>query len=383
MVAYRQAYMASENKLYVAPVFLGGDVQRCGWMYREDIFRELGLEVPTDWDSFVEALRKLKAAYPDAHPFAMRSDSGTGLYAMGEFAQQFGVNFSVDAARDPYTENYYDPAVTEEYRNMIRCIRQLIDEGLMDAACLSWDITQLQKSFADGRSFITYDRAFRLNDLELAGQECDPAFSLAWFHNLPFFTDPDNSVPYQCREAGVKGYAWYVPAMCDDPELAIRYLDWLYSEEGSRILSWGIEGESYGVDAEGNKYYLEGFDTTYMARYQESGLVDFSALVSKYSPKCQAMILDTMEAAASGGWEKTPTNLAWNVQEQMLMDTYYQSWVDAKADYLVRSLSGEVDIDDDAVWDAYRESLNEFRVDQLLDAYNASYARFLERRKVI
>ena len=34
----------------------------------------------------------------------------------------------------------------------------------------------------------------------------------------------------------------------------MRFIDWLwYSEEGQRLTKWGVEGETYTVDAEGNK----------------------------------------------------------------------------------------------------------------------------------
>ena len=380
MVAYKQSYMSSEDELYALPIFTGGDVGRYGWMYRQDIFEALRLEVPTDWDSFLGVLRTLKAAYPESYPFAMRSKAISGLYAMGEFAQQFGVNYASGAARDPYTENYYDPGVTDEYRNMLRCIRQLIEEELMDPACLNYDTAQWQQAFAAGVSFITYDKTIQLSNLELVGQRQNSEYAVDWFNNFPFFADRDNAVPYQCRDDAVKGYAWITSTKCTDLELALRYLDWLYSEEGSRIMSWGIEGESYGVDAEGNKFYLEGFDITYMARYQESGLVDLSAVLEKYTPKCQEMILGTMAAAAEGGWEKCRTILTWSVEEQILMDTYHQSWVDAKADYLMKFLTGELDVNQDADWNAYLESLLPYRVENILAAYDAAYARLQESR---
>ena len=39
----------------------------------------------------------------------------------------------------------------------------------------------------------------------------------------------------------------------------MAYLDWLYSEEGQTLTNWGVEGESYTVDENGNKAFIKSF----------------------------------------------------------------------------------------------------------------------------
>ena len=373
MVAYKQTYMASEDELYVIPVFLNGDVQRSAWIYRDDIFKELNLEVPTDWDSFVEVLRAIKKAYPDSYPFTMRASGGI-FNDISEFANQFGVNYSANAAVDPGTTNYYDPATTDEMRNMIKCIRQLIDEGLMNVACLGYDTAMWMEAMAKGESMITYTKAFQLQNMENAGIQANPDFSLNWFNNIELFDNP--TVPHENRPNTVQSYAWYATTKCADLELALRYLDWMYSEEGMNLMSWGIEGQSYTVDANGNKAYIEGFDKTYMARYQESGLIDFAATLAGYPhEKTQAMILDTMAAAQAGGWEKTKVTLGWSTDEQLIIDTYHQGWVDDKKAGIAKFMLGEWDIDDDTAWQNFKDTLAAYHVDELLACYDAAHAR--------
>lgn len=60
---------------------------------------------------------------------------------------------------------------------------------------------------------------------------------------------------------------------CKTPEAAAYLIDYLYSEEGSNYLSWGIEGESYEI-VNGEKKMLDGmdedvtfYDTTIKQRY--------------------------------------------------------------------------------------------------------------------
>ena len=370
--AYKEHYMTSATELYAAPIYLNGDVQRFGWLVREDIMKALNLEAPTDWDSFVAVLKAMKAAYPNSYPFVMRNMTGN-LAGLNELAQQFGVDYRANApALDKATGTYYDTYITNEMRELLKKLNWLIDEGLMDKACMTYATAEWLNAFTSGTSFITHDKAFQLTSIENAGVEANPNFSLTWWNNFPMV---ESDLPYSTRDNAVQSYCWEVTTKCADLDLALAYLNWLYTEEGSQICSWGIEGESFEVDANGNKQYIEGFDKTYMARYQESGYIDFTATMAAYSPKCQEMILDTMAAAKEGAFFAPPT-VTFNDDEQMIIDTYKQGWTDSKNAYLQKFILGDLDVNDDAVWAQFiKESHDGFAVDQIIECYNAAYAR--------
>ena len=50
------------------------------------------------------------------------------------------------------------------------------------------------------------------------------------------------------------GYGCGITKDCEDPVRAIKFLDYLCSDEGARLYKWGIEGENYEVDENGNWY---------------------------------------------------------------------------------------------------------------------------------
>lgn len=370
---YKKAYMPSEDELYCAPVFVNGSVQHYGWIYREDIFRELNLAVPSDWDSFYAVLKALKAAYPDSYPFAMRNMTGN-ITGFTELAQQFGVDYRAEApALDHAAGKYYDPYTTDAMREMLKKLALLIDEGLMDAACLSYDTAMWQRAIADGHAFVTHDKAFQLGNLEAAGKQVNPGFSMNWFNNIPMTV---SDLPYAIRAVPVQNYCWYVTTTCANVELALRYLDWMYSEEGIRILSWGVKGKSYGENADGSKYFLENYDRTYQARYQESGYIDFTAILTAYDEKTKAMILDTMQAAAEGGFYAEPT-LDFQREERDILNIYKQSWLEEKNTWLQGFLQGKYDINKDAVWQAFKDALAAQHFDEVIAVYDAAYARYI------
>ena len=366
-------YLTSEDELYSAPVFLNGDVQHYAFYYREDIFAKHNIAVPTTWDEFLAACKTLKEAYPESYPMTMRNMAG-GMSAFREFAQQFGVDYNTTSpALDFETGKFYNAWITDEARNMLKFWRELIDLGYMDIAALSNGTADWVADLSSGKSFITHDKAFQLTNLEKAGQEVNPEFSLKWWNNIPMV---ESDLPYQCRASKDYNYSWFVSTKCADVEVALRYLDWMYSEEGSQILSWGKEGESYGIDENGNKYFLEGYDSTYQARYQDSGYIDMKATAATYSAKCQEMIFDTMAAAAEGDFWAAPS-LVWTDAEQDVMTTYQTDWQNCMYGHYQKFLLGDADINDDAAWNAMIAELAQYNEAEIIACFDAAYARIV------
>ena len=93
---------------------------------------------------------------------------------------------------------------------MLQCFKQLIDEGLMDQACLSYDTASWQQAFTTGHAFITHDKAFQLDNLEAAGKQANPEFTLSWFNNIPMV---ESDLPYQTRDNAVQTYCWFITSL--------------------------------------------------------------------------------------------------------------------------------------------------------------------------
>jgi putative aldouronate transport system substrate-binding protein len=51
--------------------------------------------------------------------------------------------------------------------------------------------------------------------------------------------------------------AFAISNVCKDPEVAIRWVDYFYSEEGSLYLRYGIEGETYTLNAQGKPVFVD------------------------------------------------------------------------------------------------------------------------------
>lgn len=75
------------------------------------------------------------------------------------------------------------------------------------------------------------------------------------------------------------GWGVGITTACQNPERAVKFLDWLCSEEGQVLIHWGIEGENYTVDASGRRVRCQKDidDSQQDADYQSETGVGFHA----------------------------------------------------------------------------------------------------------
>jgi len=290
-----------------------------------------------------------------------------------DFAQQFGVDYDPKGFARGADGTFYDSRVTEEMREMLKKLRQLTEEGLMAPDWLNNDDDMCGQALVDGTSFITHTKSTRLQIIERKGQKNDGAFSLGWFNNIPLV---ESELPYTTRMAPVEISGWgIVSGYCPDIELAVRFLDWLYSEEGIQTTFWGIEGVTYGVREDGSKYYLESFKSDLKSRQpfideELSGAVDFNAILEIYTPKNKELICATVEAAKSGGFHPV-SNVTFGGEKALLVDTYLQPYLDVSTEYIAKFLAGDLDINSDAHWQQMVAAIEASKQAELLEVFNA------------
>lgn len=74
---------------------------------------------------------------------------------------------------------------------------------------------------------------------------------------LPVVMDPNDKAPTLMYQGLQVGYGLAITKSCEDPVRAIKFLDYLCSDEGAVLYRWGVEGEHYQVDENGMRYRTE------------------------------------------------------------------------------------------------------------------------------
>ena len=75
----------------------------------------------------------------------------------------------------------------------------------------------------------------------------------------PYVPSSDGKTYYSYANVkkGVRDRGTLITSQCKHVKEAVRYLDYFYSDECATLMNWGVEGDTYGVDENGNKYFLD------------------------------------------------------------------------------------------------------------------------------
>ena len=377
-----KAYTYKEGEMYAIPVYQSGSAAIYTFLYRQDVFEKHDLKWPTNQEEFVAVLRKLKELYPNSQPFILRNMQ-KNIQAAQIMGHLWGASHVVPG-KQAFTRRedgtYYLAPISNAYREMAEFFYDLIGEGLMNKNSLNVDTNGWQKSFYTDESFITYDKVDRLPVLNEAGREQNPDFLMAGGEpfNMGSYARETDKVATSFA-GGVSAYAYLIG---DNANLdnVLQYVDWLYSDEGQLMTNWGVEGESYIIDAKGEKVFAEGFVeeqggwiSTGLCQAATSGKVDFDAYRASCEPYMQEALQIAQKYTGKGTEQFT---LPFNEEEQLLMKTYASGLYKRVCSEWLKFLGGQNDF---SQWDAIFAEIKEIYMhDALQKAHEDAYARLQE-----
>lgn len=235
------AYFDESGNLYSYPMYgLNRDVNY-GFMYRADVFEELGIEPWTSTETFLDALRTLKEAYPDSYPYG--SKNGTAIFS--RWASYFDVN-AIPLAYDYEAGAWYVGAASDGFREMLDTLKLMYNEKLLDPEFLTDSLDAWNAKQLNNQNFVMNDWIGRMALLEPDGQKANENFDLK-------FGAPIGNMKSQELE---KFSNWgFEVANNENVVAAVKFCDFMYSDFGSELSTIGIEGENFYWDENGVAVY--------------------------------------------------------------------------------------------------------------------------------
>ncbi|MGI5900121.1 MAG: hypothetical protein ACOX8S_09420 [Christensenellales bacterium] len=253
---------------YVFPIIKDGVIQLStqGPLLRGDILAELGYETPETIDEWDTVLRAVKAAYPQMSPF---------IGSWGNICESFQPAYGVSKGAwfgDTEDVVYY-AYIQEGYKEFLMQMAQWYADGLIDSNMPTMDTTTMNNAMSAGTAFSNFASGGNGIGAYMDANKDNPTFTVvgAMYPSLekgilPLYT---GGYPFD-RQVGIS-------QSCDQLEIAMRVLDYGYSEEGATLLNWGVEGESYYVGDDGEKHFFD------HALYDPEGLLTVDAQMAKCS----------------------------------------------------------------------------------------------------
>lgn len=227
-------YFTEDGAMYCIPVYdMSRDVNH-SLMYREDIFAELNIDLWTDTESFLNALRALKKAYPSSYPF-----TGSDFFQMvGRMAYSFDTN-GLSFAYDYSTNKWYSGVTSNNFRKLADLLQTMFKEGLIDPDIFTNTSAEVDAMMLNNKSFVTHNWIGRMAVENPAGQKGN-----ANFHIVP---GPAIGNGKFLKLDKFDGQGGLHVSNGPNQGAALAVVEWLFSDEGSYINSVGVEGENYEI----------------------------------------------------------------------------------------------------------------------------------------
>lgn len=234
-------YASETGRNYCYPIYgLNRDVN-FGFMYRADVFEELGIAPWTSTETFLDALRTLKKAYPDSYPFGGKN----GIAMINRWSTYFDLN-NLPLAYDYDNGQWFMACTTDHFREGLDVLKTMYNEGLLDPEFMTDTLDTWNAKQLNGQNFVMNDWIGRMALLEAEGTKADPDFDLMYAR--PIGNGKMQELP-KFSNWGV------VVANNKNTQAAVKLIDYLYSTEGSELNTLGIEGDNFTYDENGVAVY--------------------------------------------------------------------------------------------------------------------------------
>ena len=151
---------------------------------------------------------------------------------------------------DEYNVHYKH--VTDEEKEYFKWLCRMYNEGILDPNFATQTDDDYIAKVASGR-------VVAITDAEWHYSQCEATLVADGKVDQTYVGLPVTLREYQVEKAllyqgTTVGWGIGITKSCEDPVRAIKFLDYLCSDEGQILYHWGIEGENYFLDDDGQPY---------------------------------------------------------------------------------------------------------------------------------
>lgn len=213
------------------------------FLVRKDIYEAIGSPDMSTPEGFYNAVVAAAAMFPDVDdkpliPVGAHEFNSDGCVSFDQYLQNFlAVPYEQDGQK---YDRYTDP----EYITWLKMFRQLASEGYLANDIFVDQRTQTSEKIEEGRYFCMLYQRTDIADQEkiLYAKDKNKIYIAV---NGPRNSNGDDPV---LPVNGISGWTLtFISKNCKNPERAIKFIDYLMSEEGQKLTYLGIEGETYDI----------------------------------------------------------------------------------------------------------------------------------------
>ena len=169
----------------------------------------------------------------------------------GRYAESFNEKKLTDTFNKDENGKITLDVLTDKFLNKHMFLWKLVKENLLDKECFKQNDGQADEKVGNGTAlFAAAQYSVIVNSTKLTGlYNSNPEMRYIPVGPMTYL---DGSPLKQTEQMGRHGaHAFLITTACKNPEAALAWLDYINSEEGMRLCEYGIEGDTYEMNADG------------------------------------------------------------------------------------------------------------------------------------
>ena len=252
---------APDGHIYSLPSIRDSGIRDIrGVLYVNKIWlNELDMELPTTTGEYYNTLVAFKendcngnGDSEDEIPSTFLFDDGTAGY--GDLFGSFGVYNAVDNKLSVINgEVVYEP-VRDEYKEALKYMHQLYESGCIDSETFTQDSSVYDSKYTNADDEIILGSFIGYQSYDVL----DPEIAMETYEAIAPLIGPDGTQYWRRDPKGVvDAHLFHVTDKCEDPEVLMRVIDALNSEEWCVMAQSGMEDINYQVTDDGQYKFLD------------------------------------------------------------------------------------------------------------------------------
>ncbi len=360
-------------------------IYRTGLMIRKDWLDDLNMEIPETMEELYDALTAFKNEKGAAAPYDMDTAGGifTGVAGFGGAKTFLTRAYGTDGGDFRLDEEGHVQSgwMLGGFKDYLTEMNKWYNEGL-----IAPDFYSAVRMMSDWTNVVTdvngVVNCFASEIEEIKYYASDPNFELRAMPDPVLHKGDKLELEKFFLEASPGG-GYEVSGKCENPELACKWLDYLYSPNGWLLCNYGIEGESFEFDAEGVPHWTELITNP---GELPSGVVKSLYMIVQgpclmYSPREFDAYTDAM-IEAPDVWASNMADKTYEYPNTITLvgedAEEYASLISDISTYIaetgIRFITGELDLEDD--FEAFKNKLRNMHIGRVLEIKQAAYDEY-------
>ncbi|KWX76208.1 sugar ABC transporter substrate-binding protein [Paenibacillus riograndensis] len=216
---------------------------KTAFVIRKDVYEALGSPAAGTPEEFKNVMGQIKAKFPELIPFGFNS-IGEGTGSLGDVLQDF-----LGVPMETTDGGFYNRNLDEDYLAWLKTINAVYRDGAISDDSFADDGTAFEEKVKSGKY-----ATMLLDGTPQQGGNLQIYMSANPGKEYIAIDGPQSTVGHapMLNQSGITGWMIsFITKKCKDPAKAMQIFTYLLSDEGQKLMNYGIEGETYQVNANG------------------------------------------------------------------------------------------------------------------------------------